>query len=195
MKRFLWLSVIFIAGLLASCSLVSASVVTLNPVTYPNDMVYPGDIIIQNYAEGVNISTWFQNDSTPTFGHQAGSDMAIEIYNSHDTTAIFSVTVDNPPPLSYTTGTVSGQSGSPTIIGTGNRPPWRRKFNERPTDTMRLPPRASRSRPRLGRNPDVDSAPGRVGPELARLGSGVRGGGSAGDRRDRPNDRRGHGLS
>jgi hypothetical protein len=119
LKRFLWLSVIFIAGLFASCSLVSASVVTLNPVTYPNDMVYPGDIIIQNYAEGVNISTWFQNDSTHTFGHQAGSDMAIEIYNSHDTTAIFSVTVDNPPPLSYTTGTVSGQSGSPTITGTG----------------------------------------------------------------------------
>lgn len=118
MKKFLL--VLLVLGLFASsCSLVSASVVTLNPSTYPSDMIYPGDIIIQNYNEGVNIATWFQNDSTPTFGHQAGSDMAIEIYNSHDTTATFSITVDNPPPLSYVIGTVSGQSGSSTITGTG----------------------------------------------------------------------------
>lgn len=117
MKKVL-LSVLLVLGLLmSSCSLMNKAPITLSSANYPNDLVYPGDIILGGYNPGVTIDTWFQSDSTPTFGHVAGNKMAIEIYNSHSAPATFTITVDNPPPLSFNQGMVNGDAGANTVTG------------------------------------------------------------------------------
>lgn len=120
MKRFLsFVLVILSCLMLVSCVGSSNKIVTLDPTQYPNDLTYPGDIIFNNFEIGVNFGTWLYDDTTPVFGHVSGSNMAIEIYNSHNTAAIFSLQVNNPPPIVYNNGTISGQEGSSEIIGNG----------------------------------------------------------------------------
>jgi hypothetical protein len=71
-----------------------------------SDITYPAAIIVNNYIAGDNIYLWMLDDKTPVFGHNSGDVMCVDIYNSHDQNAIFSIQyADSVAPDTFEGGT------------------------------------------------------------------------------------------